>query len=160
MGKTKKFNGKRKGSLKFSNKKKQKSNKQDIVVNKKAIFNRYKDKQKIEEEFAKKKQLEDRFVKQQLAFSESEEEEEAIDVFGELISSFSNKKNNNDNVESDFDEDSHDESSVGSHVSDHSKMFEDKASIDEVDGNQSDEYSNSGDEHEDAAGVLFFNNIC
>ncbi|OWR44886.1 digestive organ expansion factor protein [Danaus plexippus plexippus] len=90
MGKGKKFLGKRrKGSFKAVNKNKKK-NKEHEVINKKAIFNRYKDKQKVEEEFAKKKQMEARFKQQQTTYSESESEEE--DVYGQLISCFNGKK--------------------------------------------------------------------
>lgn len=90
MGKGKKFLGKRrKGSFKAVNKNKKK-NKEHEVINKKAIFNRYKDKQKVEEEFAKKKQMEARFKQQQTTYSESESEEE--DAYGQLISCFNGKK--------------------------------------------------------------------
>ncbi|CAH0756445.1 unnamed protein product [Diatraea saccharalis] len=56
-------------------------------VNKKAIFNRYKNKQKIEEEIAKKMHMEKKMQEKQIKNSESEEEENA---YGQLLSCFSN----------------------------------------------------------------------
>lgn len=88
MGKGKKlFNKKRKGSFKAVSKKKKYVNKEHEGKNKKAIFNRYKDKQKVEEELAKRKLMEQRFQKQQATYSESEEEIEE-DTYGQLVSCF------------------------------------------------------------------------
>ncbi|CAG4957551.1 unnamed protein product [Colias eurytheme] len=93
MGKHKKFlNKKRKGSFKSVSKKKKKSDQKDKeIVNKKAIFNRYKDKQKVAEELIKRKQLEDKFKMQQETFSESEPED---DTYEQLVSCFKRDKNN------------------------------------------------------------------
>ncbi|XP_047506925.1 U3 small nucleolar RNA-associated protein 25 homolog isoform X1 [Pieris napi] len=92
MGNHKKFvSKKRKGNFKFESKRKRKDKKDDEVINKKAKFNRYKDKQKVEEILAKKKQMEDRFKQQDKSFSESEPED---DTYTQLVSSF---KNNNVN---------------------------------------------------------------
>ncbi|KAJ2953347.1 hypothetical protein O0L34_g937 [Tuta absoluta] len=89
MSKGKKVFGKRKkGGLKPTTKKKRKLLKEkEEQVNKKAIFNRYKNKQKIEEELAKKRILEQK-LQQRAKYSESEEEE---DVYGQLVSCFNNK---------------------------------------------------------------------
>ncbi|XP_046971418.1 U3 small nucleolar RNA-associated protein 25 homolog [Vanessa cardui] len=101
MAKGKKFNSKkRKGSFKPINKRKKKTSKENEVINKKAIFNRYKDKHKVEEEFAKKKQMEERFRKQQTTYSESEEEEE--DTYSQLVSCF--KSNHKKDVVADSDD--------------------------------------------------------
>ncbi|XP_022121309.2 U3 small nucleolar RNA-associated protein 25 homolog [Pieris rapae] len=92
MGNHKKFlSRKRKGNFKFESNRKRKDKKDDEVINKKAKFNRYKDKQKVEEILAKKKQIEDRFKQQDKSFSESEPED---DTYTQLMSSF---KNNNAN---------------------------------------------------------------
>ncbi|XP_045537766.1 U3 small nucleolar RNA-associated protein 25 homolog [Papilio machaon] len=88
MGKGKNFFvKKRKGNKKTINKKRKKSTKEVETVNKKAIFNRYKNKQKVEEELMKKKQIEERFRKANTHFSDSEEEE---DTYNQLISCFVN----------------------------------------------------------------------
>ncbi|XP_034833734.1 U3 small nucleolar RNA-associated protein 25 homolog isoform X2 [Maniola hyperantus] len=88
MAKGKKFfSKKRKGSFKAVNKKKKFINKEHEGKNKKAIFNRYKDKQKVEEELLKKKQMEQRFQKHQPACSVSEDEAEE-DSYGQLVSCF------------------------------------------------------------------------
>ncbi|VVC91521.1 unnamed protein product [Leptidea sinapis] len=68
-------------------------------VNKKALFNRYKDKQKVQELSSKRKQLDEKLKLQQETYSESEQEE---DTFEQLISCFAKKKHN---VASDSDED-------------------------------------------------------
>ncbi|KPI92267.1 Digestive organ expansion factor-like [Papilio xuthus] len=84
MGKGKNFFvKKRKGNKKTINKKRKKSSKEVEVVNKKAIFNRYKNKQKIEEELMK--------IKANTHFSESEEEE---DTYNQLVSCFVNPSKN------------------------------------------------------------------
>ncbi|XP_026743020.1 digestive organ expansion factor homolog [Trichoplusia ni] len=88
MNKSKKFFSKKKGGVKPNNKKKQKVT-EDRVVNKKALFNRYKNAQKIEEELEKKRKMEEKLQKQQMTYSESEEEE---DAYNQLVSCFSNKK--------------------------------------------------------------------
>lgn len=88
MGKGKKFFGK-KGGLKPTTKKKRKLLKEkEATINKKALFNRYKNKQKLEEVLIKKKQMDKRF-QQQVMYSESEEEE---DAYGQLVSCFSKAK--------------------------------------------------------------------
>ncbi|XP_053614063.1 U3 small nucleolar RNA-associated protein 25 homolog [Plodia interpunctella] len=89
MSKGKKILGKkRKGVYKKETKRKKGSGEKNSV-NKKAIFNRYKNKQKVEEELAKKKQLEKKFQLEQVTFSESEEEE---DVYEQLVACFGKGK--------------------------------------------------------------------
>lgn len=83
MAKGKKFFAKKKKGFKSYNKKSKKSLKEPEIVNKKALFNRYKNKQKVEEELSKKKLFEKRF--QQSHYSESEEEE---DTLTQLVSTF------------------------------------------------------------------------
>lgn len=84
MGNGRKFFNKKKGGLKPTTKKKRKLLKEkEGTINKKTLFNRYKNKQKVEEELLKKKQMEKRFQLQQVAYSESEEEE---DAYGQLVS--------------------------------------------------------------------------
>lgn len=85
MGNGRKFFGKKKKSgLKPTTKKKRKLLKEkEATINKKSIFNRYKNKQKVEEELLKKKHLEKKFQQHQVAYSESEEEE---DAYGQLVS--------------------------------------------------------------------------
>ncbi|XP_047537007.1 U3 small nucleolar RNA-associated protein 25 homolog [Vanessa atalanta] len=101
MAKGKKFiSKKRKGSHKPINKRKKRTTKENEVTNKKAIFNRYKDKHKVEEEFAKKKQMEEKFRKQQATYSESEEEED--DAYRQLVSCF--KSNRKKDVVADSDD--------------------------------------------------------
>ncbi|XP_035449443.2 U3 small nucleolar RNA-associated protein 25 homolog [Spodoptera frugiperda] len=88
MKKGKKFFGKKKNTFKSATKKKKGT--EDRIVNKKAIFNRYKNAQKIEEELEKKRRMEEKLQQQQkVQYSESEEEEDAYD---QLLSCFSNKK--------------------------------------------------------------------
>ncbi|XP_072929829.1 U3 small nucleolar RNA-associated protein 25 homolog [Epargyreus clarus] len=88
MSKGKKF-FKQKGKKGFK-KPNKKVKKDDKIVNKKAIFNRYKDKQKVEEELAKKRLLEKKLqAQQQTNYSESEGEE---DVYDQLVSCFKVKK--------------------------------------------------------------------
>ncbi|KAI8424989.1 hypothetical protein MSG28_006885 [Choristoneura fumiferana] len=88
---------------KFNNRKKKrplkpfKKNKTE-VVNKKALFNRYKNKQKVEEENLKKEQLERKLIKQQVTYSESEEEE---DPYNLLVSCFNQPKKQKTVAESD-----------------------------------------------------------
>lgn len=89
MNKGKKF-FKQKGKKGFRKSNKKLKKKDDKIVNKKAIFNRYKDKQKVQEELAKKRQLEQKLQSQQETnYSESEGEE---DVYGQLVSCFKNVK--------------------------------------------------------------------
>lgn len=91
MGNGKKFfNKKKKSGLQPTTKKKRKLLKEkEATINKKALFNRYKNKQKVEEVLIKKKQMEKRFQQQQVVYSESEEEE---DAYGQLVSCFSKVK--------------------------------------------------------------------
>ncbi|XP_038206745.1 digestive organ expansion factor homolog [Zerene cesonia] len=93
MGKNKKFmNKKRKGSFKSIYKKRKKAEEKDKdIVNKKAIFNRYKDKQKVAEELIKIKRMEEKFKMQQETSSESEQED---DTYEQLVSCFKRDKNN------------------------------------------------------------------
>lgn len=78
------FGKKRKGGLKPTTKKKRKLLKEEeATINKKSLFNRYKNKQKVDEVLLKKKQMEERFQLQQVAYSESEEEDNA---YGQLVS--------------------------------------------------------------------------
>lgn len=77
---------------------KKKKEKKIEVVNKKALFNRYKNKQKVEEENLKKEQLERKLKQQQAAYSESEEEE---DPYGMLVSCFSQPKKQKVVIDSD-----------------------------------------------------------
>ncbi|CAK1550511.1 unnamed protein product [Leptosia nina] len=87
MGKNKRFlNKKRKGPSKSKKKHEKRSNE---TINKKAIFNRYKDKQKVEEEAAKQKRMEEKFKMQQETLSESEPED---DTFEQLVSCFKQQK--------------------------------------------------------------------
>ncbi|XP_039757969.1 digestive organ expansion factor homolog [Pararge aegeria] len=103
MGKGKKFSSKkRKASIKVLSKKKKYINKEHEGKNKKAIFNRYKDKQKVEEELVKRRQMERRFQNQQTVISESEEETEE-DSYGQLVSCFKCNDNSNMVAESDGD---------------------------------------------------------
>lgn len=88
MKKGKKFFGKKKGSFKPTTKKKRKAA-EEKIVNKKAIFNRYKNAQKVEEETEKKRKMEIQ-LQQQMTYSESEEEEE--DAYSQLVSCFSSNK--------------------------------------------------------------------
>ncbi|XP_075982902.1 U3 small nucleolar RNA-associated protein 25 homolog [Anticarsia gemmatalis] len=90
MKKGKKFFGKKKGTFKPNTKKKRKAA-EEKIVNKKAIFNRYKNAQKVEEELEKKRRMEQK-LQQQMTYSESEEEEEE-DAYGQLVSCFSKAKN-------------------------------------------------------------------
>lgn len=88
---------------KFINRKKKRPSKpfkknKTEVVNKKALFNRYKNKQKVEEENLKKEQLERKLIKQQVTYSESEEEE---DPYNLLVSCFSQPKKQKTVTESD-----------------------------------------------------------
>ncbi|CAK1583697.1 unnamed protein product [Parnassius mnemosyne] len=96
MGKSKKFFVKKRKGFKSVDKKRKKLSKETEFTNKKAIFNRYKNKQKVEEELAKKKLLEQKF--QQKHFSESEEDE---DTLSQLVSCFSNPSKNDHIVDSD-----------------------------------------------------------
>lgn len=104
MKKSKKFfsNGK-KGGFKPTTKKKRKEHKSNEIVNKKALFNRYKNVQKVEEEIEKKKQMEKKLQQLQVQYSESEEEE---DTFGQLVSCFRGSSNKTPVVESDEETDS------------------------------------------------------
>ncbi|KAJ8723882.1 hypothetical protein PYW07_007862 [Mythimna separata] len=90
MKKSKKFFGKKKGSFKPTTKKKKKAA-EERIVNKKAIFNRYKNAQKIEEEMQKKRQMEEK-LQQRVRVTQSESEEEEEDAYDQLLSCFSNKK--------------------------------------------------------------------
>lgn len=96
MNRGKKKLGRRK-NIAFKSSIKKKSGKDRENVNKKAIFNRYKNKQKVEEELAKKMLIERKFHQEQVNYSESEEE----DVYSQLVSSF--KRPVNKNVESEDD---------------------------------------------------------
>ncbi|XP_048486057.1 U3 small nucleolar RNA-associated protein 25 homolog [Plutella xylostella] len=92
MGKGGKYLGKKKrGPQRPTTKRKKKEPKDKEIVNKKALFNRYKNKQKVEEEIAKKKNLDHRLQLQQRQVTHSESEEEEEDAFGQLVSCFSNK---------------------------------------------------------------------
>ncbi|XP_021186365.3 U3 small nucleolar RNA-associated protein 25 homolog [Helicoverpa armigera] len=95
MKKGKKFIRRKKDSFKPTTKKKRKAA-EEKIVNKKAIFNRYKNAQKIAEELEKKKKMEEK-LQQRQTYSESEEEEDAYD---QLVSCFSNR-NKRTVVESD-----------------------------------------------------------
>ncbi|XP_041969728.1 U3 small nucleolar RNA-associated protein 25 homolog [Aricia agestis] len=102
MGKGKRYLGKkRKGNFKGKVKKNKKPHKDHETVNKKALFNRYKDKQKVEEELIKKKQMEERFLKQNVAYSDSESEE---DTYEQLVSCFKDPKKSRKVIESDDEE--------------------------------------------------------
>lgn len=93
MGKYKRYvNKNRKGNNKMGTKRKRKEKKDAEIVNKKAIFNRYKDKQKIEEVIAKRNQIEMRFRMNQESTSESEYED---DTYEQLVSSFKQNTANN-----------------------------------------------------------------
>lgn len=99
MKKSKKFfNKAKKGGLKPTTKKKRKAAKDKEVVNKKAIFNRYKNAQKIEEVLEKKKLMDRKFQQMQVEYSESEEEEDAYD---QLVSCFGSKSKQRPVSESD-----------------------------------------------------------
>ncbi|KAL4717946.1 hypothetical protein ACJJTC_001364 [Scirpophaga incertulas] len=65
-------------------------NKNDRVINKKSLFNRYKNKQKIKEEMDKKCVIEKQFLAQKLVYSESEEEG---DVYDQLVTCFTKESN-------------------------------------------------------------------
>lgn len=79
---------KKRGLMKPTTKKKKKLERERETVNKKALFNRYKDKQKVQDEIAKKMRLDRELQKQHVAYSESEEEE---DAYGQLVSCFTGK---------------------------------------------------------------------
>ncbi|XP_013183399.2 U3 small nucleolar RNA-associated protein 25 homolog [Amyelois transitella] len=86
MSKSKKFLGrKRKGDHKYNSRKKIKKSAEKEVINKKSIFNRYKNKQRVEEELAKRRQIEKKFQQDRVPLSESEEEE---NVYQQLVSCF------------------------------------------------------------------------
>lgn len=106
MNKGKKFFGKRKkGGFKSNVNKRKVGLTSREGINKKAIFNRYKNKQKVEEEKAKKMLMERKLQQEQSKYSESEEEE---DVYGQLLSCFTGSSQKN--VDSGEDSESGDES--------------------------------------------------
>ncbi|XP_049877769.1 U3 small nucleolar RNA-associated protein 25 homolog [Pectinophora gossypiella] len=151
MSKGKKYLGKRKkGGIKPTTKKKRKLLKEkEELVNKKAIFNRYKNKQKIEEELAKKKLLE-RKLQQQVTYSESEEEE---DAYGQLISCFKDNAKKKTVVDSDdsmTENEDVDDESVGDDVDMDS---DDEGSDGQVNGDEehdeNGEQSSEGDDTEE-----------
>lgn len=88
MKKGKRFFGKKKNSHKSVIKKKKK-HAEEKIVNKKAMFNRYKNAQKVEEELEKKQRMEQQLQQQKITYSESEEED---DVYEQLVSCFSSNK--------------------------------------------------------------------
>ncbi|KAJ0173596.1 hypothetical protein K1T71_010745 [Dendrolimus kikuchii] len=91
MSKGKKYCGKKKKGFmnRISKKKKNNFAKNIESVNKKSIFNRYKNVEKVKEELEKKRLLERKFQQSQVEYSESEEEEE--NAYGQLVSCFSGK---------------------------------------------------------------------
>lgn len=107
MGKGKKsFKKKFVTQFNYKNKIKRKD---EEPINKKAIFNRYKNKQRIEEEILKKKQLDEKLQKS-IENDESMEDEEE-DALQQLVSTFNNNHTqasvhniNSDSTESDDDE--------------------------------------------------------
>lgn len=89
MNKVRKYCGrKKKGFMSRISKKKKKIAKNVEVVNKKSVFNRYKNVDKIEEQLEKKRLLEQKFQQSQVEYSESEEEE---NPYGQLLSCFNEK---------------------------------------------------------------------
>lgn len=86
MKKSKKFFNKgKKGGFNPTTKHKRKAAKDQDIVNKKAIFNRYKNAQKREEVVERQKLMERKLQQMQVEYSESEEEE---DAYGQLVSCF------------------------------------------------------------------------
>lgn len=104
MKKSKKgFDRRKKGTLKHTTMKKRKAEQKNEIVNKKALFNRYKNQQKVEEVLQKKKLMEQKLHHMQVEYSESEEEE---DVFDKLVSCFGGSSKQKAVIESDEDTDS------------------------------------------------------
>ncbi|XP_068619017.1 U3 small nucleolar RNA-associated protein 25 homolog [Battus philenor] len=100
MGNRKKNFIKSKKKFKSVTKNKKKSRTDTEIVNKKAIFNRYKNRQKIEE-LEKKKQIEQKLYNTTTRISESEDE----DTYSQLVSCFSDIKKYK-HVDSDISESS------------------------------------------------------
>lgn len=96
--KSKKFFKKGNKSGIKNTKKKRKASKDQEVVNKKAIFNRYKNAQKVEEVLEKKKMMDRKFQQMQVEYSESEEDE---DAYGQLVSCFGGKSKQRPVLDSD-----------------------------------------------------------
>ncbi|XP_026314987.1 digestive organ expansion factor homolog [Hyposmocoma kahamanoa] len=137
MGNGRKFFGKKKkGGLKPTTKKKRKLlREKEATVNKKSLFNRYKNKQKVEEELLKKKQMERRFQQHQVAYSDSEEEE---DAFGQLVSCLGNVKKR---TVADSDE------SISEYSSDISEVSKSDHEVDnELEGNVNDNMLQDGND--------------
>ncbi|XP_023938785.2 U3 small nucleolar RNA-associated protein 25 homolog [Bicyclus anynana] len=141
MSRGKKFmNKKRKGSFKGVNKKKKHNiNKEHDSKNKKALFNRYKDKQKVEEELAKKRQMEQRFQKQQ-PVSESEEEVEE-DSYGQLVSCF--KQNGNNKMIAESEGDTSGDESDDDEMNDTTQQMDTERNESDTDTHSSDEEDSS-----------------
>ncbi|CAB3245744.1 unnamed protein product [Arctia plantaginis] len=135
MKKGKKFLLKKKGVNKPKIKKKGKAG-EDKIVNKKAVFNRYKNAQKIAEEMEKKKRMELK-LKQQNSYVESEEEEEE-NAYGQLVSCFTYSKNR-------LATESEDESSGEEEAADED-MKETKSSTNDGDEDSLDARSESSDD--------------
>lgn len=99
MKNNKKSFGKRRKPFKGQLNKKKKKSIQETEINKKALFNRYKNVQKVEEELERKRKMEQKFQRQENTYSDSDEEEGA---FGQLVSCFGNTVNHA-GVESDVE---------------------------------------------------------
>ncbi|RVE50077.1 hypothetical protein evm_005283 [Chilo suppressalis] len=93
---------KKRNGFKGSTLKSKKKHNDKDVINKKAIFNRYKNKQKVEEEISKKVFMERKFQHEKVDYSESEEDENA---FEQLLSCFNNNEKDKYVVESDAESD-------------------------------------------------------
>lgn len=133
MKKSKKFFGKKKGT---KNKKKAT---EERIVNKKSIFNRYKNAQKIEEELEKNKKMEEKLKQQNMTYSESEEEE---DAYNQLLSCFSkNKKRSADSDESSGSEVDDEEVEMSRGESSKRLNASNQGSINGEDSDNGDEYT-------------------
>ncbi|XP_028160268.1 digestive organ expansion factor homolog [Ostrinia furnacalis] len=108
------------GNKNITRKKQKRAFPEKDIQNKKAIFNRYKNKQKVEEELAKKKIMEKKFLEEPVNYSESEEE----DTYGQLISCFT--KSVTKKVESEEDSDNEHELSDNDSVNSEENMGQPK----------------------------------
>lgn len=156
MGKQQKRNNSRKFK---SITKVRKPKKKFEVVNKKSLYNRYKNKQQIEQELEKKRRFEHQLLqKQKSKLSESEEEVEE-DTFSQLVSGFKSGSVRTKVVESDSDLESEDGVNEGHSSGSEVEQIDNDSDLSDVDKPLADDdckASESSEEGEDVDSVRLF----